>query len=289
MTSCDSYMLGYFHPSFKLHHYCGPLYKCLHSLSRRPLSLAVHDQKAFTQKIMPRYFETSTWKSYQRNINLWNFHTTRKGINKGYTTHACFRRGKVNLCSDMTRVRVKGTGKKRTVTSLQDEAYEAPPMTDGSHQVSQIPRSSNHTELTTSIALSNQRLSPNFASSGGQVELSASETSHPMMVAPFMDARTMLNRPWFGVASNPSGVASFANVASLDQFLAATNGIRARNHLLTTMLSQQQGLGRGFTGMASIAAPKVMNNQQQQGAMMAGLLRLAMNSHPPENPARYYK
>lgn len=29
----------------------------------------------FIQKLMPRYFDTASFKSFQRSINLWGFHT----------------------------------------------------------------------------------------------------------------------------------------------------------------------------------------------------------------------
>jgi HSF-type DNA-binding len=234
---------------------------------------------------MPRYFETSTWKSYQRNINLWSFHTTRKGINKGYTTHACFRRGKVDLCREMTRVRIKGTGKKRTLAPVvQDEAANETVMADGNHdqEVSQMPTSRNQAALNSMVAFY-QRLPPSLASSGEPVASSVNGISRTLAVAPFMGARALMNRPWLGVASNPTGGGhSFANVDSCSQILAAANGIRARNNLLTVLLSQQTRLvGRGgLVAGFPFAVPKDINNQQQQqqGAIMASLLRHAMNS-----------
>ena len=242
---------------------------------------------------MPRYFETSTWKSYQRNINLWSFHTTRKGINKGYTTHACFRRGKVDLCRQMTRVRIKGTGKKRTLAPVvQDEAANETVMADGNHDqvVSQMPTSRNQAALNSLVAFY-QRLPPSLASSGETVASSVNGISGPSAVAPFMGARALMNRPWLGVASNPTdGGHSFANVDSCSQILAAANGIRARNNLLTALLSQQRLVGRGGLAGFPFAVPKEINyqQQQQQGAIMASLLRHAMNSSgTPEGYARH--
>eukprot|EP00934_Nitzschia_sp_Nitz4_P005202 Nitzschia sp. Nitz4//scaffold230_size58257//10773//11732//NITZ4_006474-RA/size58257-processed-gene-0.49-mRNA-1//1//CDS//3329543229//5192//frame0 len=73
----------------------------------------IHQKEAFVEKILPKYFDASTFKSFQRSINLWNFQTVRKGPQKGFTMNPLFRKGDRELCKSMKRVRVKGTGKKR--------------------------------------------------------------------------------------------------------------------------------------------------------------------------------
>jgi hypothetical protein len=35
----------------------------------------IHKKEAFIQHIMPRYFDTASFKSYQRSINLWGLYT----------------------------------------------------------------------------------------------------------------------------------------------------------------------------------------------------------------------
>ena len=192
----------------------------------------------------------------------------------------------------MTRVRIKGTGKKRTLAPVvQDEAAnETAVLADGNHdQVSQMSASRNQAALNSMVAFY-QRLPPSFASSGGPtIESSVSGISRPSTVAPFMGARALMNRPWLGVASNPTG---FANVDSCSQILAAANGIRARNNLLTALLSQQRLVGRGGLAGFPFAVPKEINNQQQQqqGAIMVSLLRHAMNSsRTPESYATRHK
>lgn len=113
----------------------------------------VHKKDEFVQKVMPRYFETSTYKSYQRSVNLWNFETVRKGPNKGFTSHPLFRRGNRDLCKGMERIRVKGNGKKRTPTSLSSMFH--PPLKQ--HFVDQIfPSAAELSRMPKSLFVASQ-------------------------------------------------------------------------------------------------------------------------------------
>ena len=68
----------------------------------------VHNKDKFASEIMPKYFHTAKYKSFQRSLNLWGFETLSKGPEKGSCFHACFIRGDTNLCRGMKRVKVKG-------------------------------------------------------------------------------------------------------------------------------------------------------------------------------------
>jgi hypothetical protein len=67
----------------------------------------VHDKERFAAELMPHYFASCTYKSFQRSKNLWGFQTISKGVHKGECSHPLFVRGNVNLCRKMTRVRTK--------------------------------------------------------------------------------------------------------------------------------------------------------------------------------------
>ena len=74
-------------------------------------SFRVHDKREFSVQIMPTFFCSSIYKTFQRNLTLWGFHTASKGIDKGMCTHDFFIRGKPELCSLMKRVRIKSCKK----------------------------------------------------------------------------------------------------------------------------------------------------------------------------------
>jgi hypothetical protein len=71
-------------------------------------SFRIHLKKEFSEQIMPTFFNTTKFKSFQRNLNLWGFETIGKGPNKGARFHRFFVKGKPALCKSMTRVKVKG-------------------------------------------------------------------------------------------------------------------------------------------------------------------------------------
>jgi hypothetical protein len=71
-------------------------------------SFKVHDRYAFTNQIMPIFFGSSKYKTFQRNLNLWGFQTVSKGPYKGVCSHEFFVRGMPTLCSSMKRVCIKG-------------------------------------------------------------------------------------------------------------------------------------------------------------------------------------
>ena len=84
-------------------------------------AFAVHDPNAFIKKVMPLFFRQSKISSFQRQLNLYGFvRLTRNGSDKGAYYHEYFLRGRPDLCSQLQRTRVKGTG-VRTSSNPQAE------------------------------------------------------------------------------------------------------------------------------------------------------------------------
>jgi hypothetical protein len=67
----------------------------------------VHDVEKFVQTVMPRYFNQTKYKSFQRQLNMWGFERVRTEPFKGGYIHECFVRGKPSLCNQMRRQKVK--------------------------------------------------------------------------------------------------------------------------------------------------------------------------------------
>jgi hypothetical protein len=75
----------------------------------------VHDTKVFAEFIMPRYFNQTQYKSFQRQLNIYGFRrvTTDAGSSsKGGYTHDLFIRGKPDICRFMVRTKVKTKGSR---------------------------------------------------------------------------------------------------------------------------------------------------------------------------------
>jgi hypothetical protein len=68
----------------------------------------VHNSAAFVDMIMPKYFHQTKYKSFQRQLNIWDFCRIPSGRDKGGYVHPCFIRGKHSLCRQMVRRKIKG-------------------------------------------------------------------------------------------------------------------------------------------------------------------------------------
>lgn len=69
----------------------------------------VHDPKSFVEVVLSKYFKQSKVASFQRQLNLYGFQRLTKGNDKGGYYNEYFLRGRVDLCSHIHRVKVKGT------------------------------------------------------------------------------------------------------------------------------------------------------------------------------------
>jgi hypothetical protein len=77
-------------------------------------SFIVRDKEKFACEIMTEFFNTSIFKSFQRNLNLWGF----LYLSKGVYSHHCFVKGLPNLCDSMRR---KGNNRKQEMGVIESE------------------------------------------------------------------------------------------------------------------------------------------------------------------------
>jgi hypothetical protein len=71
-------------------------------------SFKVHSPQRFVQEVMPKYFRQTKFKSFQRQLNIYNFQRVHDGPNRGGYYHPCFIRNAPHL--------LKLIGRKRIVT-----------------------------------------------------------------------------------------------------------------------------------------------------------------------------
>ena len=101
-------------PSSNNFNFPGKLHKLLFEAERRGQTdiiswndngvfFKVHQKELFARYIMPEFFQTSTYKSFQRNLNLWGFGRT----SRGERFHPLFVRGRPELCQGIKRVTKK--------------------------------------------------------------------------------------------------------------------------------------------------------------------------------------
>jgi hypothetical protein len=70
----------------------------------------VHKKEDFCNEVMPAFFNSSKYKTFQRSLNLWGFESVVRGPDKGACYHQFFVRGNADLCKNMMRVKIKGGG-----------------------------------------------------------------------------------------------------------------------------------------------------------------------------------
>lgn len=71
----------------------------------------VHDKERFVKEVMPSFFGTQSFKTFQRNLNLWGFTRVSKGPHKDVCSHPLFLKGFPAVCQSMKRIVLKGTGR----------------------------------------------------------------------------------------------------------------------------------------------------------------------------------
>jgi len=102
----------------------------------------VHKTKVFDDEIMPKYFDKTKYKSFQRQLNMWGFDRVGSGPYKGAYLHSCFVRGQPQLCESMQRTKIKGIHSKK----LRKNSLNGDLLGGGSNhsRIEPLGRGSNH-------------------------------------------------------------------------------------------------------------------------------------------------
>jgi len=72
----------------------------------------IHKPKEFADIMMPQYFHQTKYRSFQRQLYIYGFDRVKNKSSDDYGAyyHDLFVRGVTDLCLDMTRQKIKGTG-----------------------------------------------------------------------------------------------------------------------------------------------------------------------------------
>lgn len=244
----------------------------------------IHKKFEFVESILPKYFDTSSFKSFQRSINLWNFETVRKGPKKGYTRHPLFQRGNRELCKSMKRVRVKGTGKKRLNTSPRsDNEAEGPPKEEqrqasststpsqrtNGERISQIPTPKlwgNISSPTLGVTATTQdtffgssQPDQRFSSTSGvDTTVYSLAASHHLQQLHQAQLRQQLLQ----------NLSALPNLTTSSATQAIAAGLQQQQPSQQTQQSQYQSLGTNGTNL--LAALMLLAKEKQQGNQRSG-------------------
>jgi hypothetical protein len=86
----------------------------------------VHDKIKFAELVMPKYFQSNKYKSFQRNLNLWCFQTLTREPNKGAIFHPYFIRGYPDQCHLMRRIKVKKNSMSQKISLSELRSSSSP-------------------------------------------------------------------------------------------------------------------------------------------------------------------
>lgn len=121
-------------------------------------SFKINDRDLFVKKILPHFFRTNKFRSWQRNLNLWNFTLCAKGKRKGEISHPYFCKGrpdllqhivrKKNSAATVAKIEMKeNLARENAIVSESDGNAS-----DGASSISLSTRSSGSSEAATSVA-----------------------------------------------------------------------------------------------------------------------------------------
>ena len=83
----------------------------------------VHNKKKFEQIVMPKYFANNNWKSFRRQLNLYNFiRISDGGLDDGAYYHKCLLKGRPDLLPLIVRTKIKGGASKNATTNSSARA-----------------------------------------------------------------------------------------------------------------------------------------------------------------------
>lgn len=211
------------------------------------VAFQVHDKKKFAEEIMPKYFSSNKFKSFQRNLNLWGFHTQTKEPNRGAIHHPLFLRGQADRCHLMKRVKIK----KGTVEA------QALPLTQTSLMSNVLIEDNN---LLTSLEPGKPNLEPRRNS--GIVSISAGSETPPQL-------------------NIPASVHSILAACSAQQqsgLIQPTDPSSAANAVLTNLLLAQQAPAPVNPGALTGALdPIIMQHQQHLNNLCQQVMQATAN------------
>jgi hypothetical protein len=76
-------------------------------------SFKVYRPKSFMALIVPHYFKQSKYKSFQRQLHLYEFTRMQYGPEAGSYSHPLFLRGQPTLCLSLSPIKIKGKARRK--------------------------------------------------------------------------------------------------------------------------------------------------------------------------------
>lgn len=198
----------------------------------------IHKPKEFADAIMPQYFNQTKYRSFQRQLYIYGFDRVKDKSSDDYGAyfHELFIRGASDLCLDMQRKKIKGTG-----LSNEERRKKASLLRANSKQSSNKKSSKTQTDVhQQSIATSNQTSM-----------LSDSQTGSTQSIYPGLRLNSLSSQfqPQTTGKSNPVADWNGANVAAVMKSARQVQEIASRQD--TFNIVQNNRNNNGIAGRIS--------------------------------------
>jgi hypothetical protein len=82
----------------------------------------IEDVTLFSTLVLPKYFRTNKFSSFQRNLNLYGFSKVRRGPDADMYAHPSFLRGQTDTLAELTKCKSAADRKRQTKTPKQPNA-----------------------------------------------------------------------------------------------------------------------------------------------------------------------
>ncbi|CAJ1948775.1 unnamed protein product [Cylindrotheca closterium] len=115
-------------------------------------SFRVFKPQVFVEKLMPRYFKQTKYKSFQRQLNLYGYTRINEGPGKGGYKHKHFLRGNKDLCQYISRQSSEESGSNTvgaTVSSSSNPTFYKSLGALSTHIPMIAPRNATRTQINT--------------------------------------------------------------------------------------------------------------------------------------------
>jgi hypothetical protein len=180
----------------------------------------VHQPKVFARTLMPRYFKQTKYKSFQRQLHVYNFHRISQGVDTGAYFHSMFVRNKKSMSLLMSCRKIKGKKSSKKNAVNHDHAAGDPDFysseTNVDNNLTNALKSDPihvHAACTTAASTKEKKMGRN-SKRGPATAFSAGSTSdhrHPDEEKPLLNSALLFNQDVTGVDPSPSHQLSIAD------------------------------------------------------------------------------
>jgi len=197
----------------------------------------IHKPKEFADAIMPQYFNQTKYRSFQRQLYIYGFDRVKDKASDDYGAyfHELFIRGASDLCLDMQRKKIKGTGLSNEKRRKQASAHR-----------SHTKPSSNGNTSNMNITVPQQLLTTsNQASMLSETQPTGIQSIYANLGLNSLSAAAQLQQE-VPVMVNPSEEWSNASVAAVMKSALQVQHVASRQVNSNTMINNL--VNNGITG-----------------------------------------